>query len=181
MSDDPRIPHAAGPGPGYDTPLDHAVADFAAATMRLRALDPVVTEVVRLKCAQYHDCRQCQSLRLGEAVKAGVDEKMTAKIDRFEYSDLDERLKVALRFTEATIMLPSFLTPELIRDVRHHFTPPQIVELSLDVMKWSQQKPQVSLRIEAPKADGLTVMGFDEHGDFVRGGPLMPSDIAVTI
>jgi hypothetical protein len=171
MSIDSRIPLPTDATvPWYGTPLDDAVVQFANATMRLRALDPIVTELVRLKCAEYHDCRQCKSLRLGEAIEAGVDETMAAKVGRFESSDLDERLKVALRFTEAMIILPELLTSELIADVRKWFTDEQVVELALDVMKWSQQKPQVSLRIEAPKAAALTIMDFDEHGQFVRGG-----------
>ncbi|MCU1476748.1 MAG: hypothetical protein JWQ64_1441 [Subtercola sp.] len=170
-SSDSRIPLPTDPGvPGYGTDLDYAVARFASSAMRLRALDPVVTELVRLKCAEYHDCRQCKSLRLDEAMDAGVDEKMTAKVSRFESSDLDERYKVALRFTECMIIEPTSMTPALAAEIRTWYSKEEIVELTLDVMKWSQQKPQVSLKIEAPKQEGLTVMGFAENGDFVRGG-----------
>ncbi|CAN5272855.1 hypothetical protein BH09ACT6_BH09ACT6_23320 [soil metagenome] len=171
MQTDSRIPLPTDSGvPWYGTDLDYAVVHFASSAMRLRALDPVVTELVRLKCAEYHDCRQCKSLRLDEAMDAGVDETMTAKVSRFESSDLDERYKVALRFTECMIIDPSSMTPELAARIRTWFSDEEVVELALDVMKWSQQKPQVSLKIEAPKQAGLTVMGFAENGDYLRGG-----------
>ena len=32
-------------------------SDLHAAAMRLHALDPVTTELVRLHCARYHDCK----------------------------------------------------------------------------------------------------------------------------
>jgi hypothetical protein len=38
-------------------PLGTALADYHAAAMRLDALDPVTTELVRLHCARYHDCK----------------------------------------------------------------------------------------------------------------------------
>ena len=40
-----------------DARLRDALADFAAAVVRLSAVDPVTTELVRLRCAGAHDCR----------------------------------------------------------------------------------------------------------------------------
>ena len=37
-------------------PLRQALAAWAAAVVRLDAVDPVTTELVRLRCARYHDC-----------------------------------------------------------------------------------------------------------------------------
>ena len=37
-------------------PLRQALASWQAAVMRLDAVDPVTTELVRLRCARYHDC-----------------------------------------------------------------------------------------------------------------------------
>ena len=52
MSRRPRIPR--------DTPVDdelrRAVERWQAAVVRLDAVDPVTTELVRLRCARYHDC-----------------------------------------------------------------------------------------------------------------------------
>lgn len=36
--------------------LHRALGDFAAAAVRNTAVDPITTELVRLRCAAYHDC-----------------------------------------------------------------------------------------------------------------------------
>jgi hypothetical protein len=48
-----RIPPAT---PGA-VPLRRALRDWQAAVVRLAAVDPVTTELVRLRCASHHDCR----------------------------------------------------------------------------------------------------------------------------
>lgn len=37
-------------------PLRSALGAWQAAVVRLSAVDPVTTELVRLRCARYHDC-----------------------------------------------------------------------------------------------------------------------------
>ena len=37
-------------------PLRSALGSWQAAVVRLGAVDPVTTELVRLRCASYHDC-----------------------------------------------------------------------------------------------------------------------------
>ena len=39
-----------------DKPLRASLGRFAAAVVRESSLDPVTTELVRLRCANYHDC-----------------------------------------------------------------------------------------------------------------------------
>jgi len=151
--------------------LDRAMNRFAAAAVRASAVDPLVTELVRLRCAQVHDCRLCRSLRLEAAMRAGLDEHMTAKIARYETSDLPARAKAALRLCDAIILAPAAAGPELAADLREHFTDMQIAELCLDVVKWSHQKLLVSLRLEAPPWDTTTVLSFNDDGDPVIGGP----------
>jgi len=51
------------------------------AVARLRALDPVTTEVVRLRGAAQHNCRLCKSLRKGNALDAGGSESLYADIE----------------------------------------------------------------------------------------------------
>jgi alkylhydroperoxidase family enzyme len=43
--------------PAEPQPLAAAVDGLHAAAMQLHALDPVTTELVRLHCARYHDCK----------------------------------------------------------------------------------------------------------------------------
>lgn len=158
----PRIPLPTDPSaPKYGTPIDHAVADYAAAAVRGDRLDPVITELVRLRCARVHDYRLCRSLR---TAPDDLDETTAAKIDHYEDSDLPERAKVALRLTDAVILEPAGAGPELRAAAHEHFSPAEIAELLLDVVKWSQQKASVALRIEPPPRDGLSRLTFDADG-----------------
>jgi hypothetical protein len=52
MSRQRRIPDGIKTAPALAVALDR----WQAAVVRLSRLDPVTTEVVRLRCARYHDC-----------------------------------------------------------------------------------------------------------------------------
>ena len=81
--------------------------DFLPAVARMRALDPVTSELVRLRGAAQHNCRLCKSLREGTALDAGGSETLYGDIERFEASRLlDERAKAALRYADALIWTP---------------------------------------------------------------------------
>jgi len=151
--------------------LDEAMSAFAAAAVRADAVDPLITELVRLRCAQVHDCRLCGSLRLAEAMELGLDEDTTAKIARYEDGDLSDAAKAALRLADAIILAPASADAALAANLREHFADQQIAELCLDVMKWSHQKVLVSLRLEAPPWEETTTLSFDAAGDPVIGGP----------
>jgi Carboxymuconolactone decarboxylase family len=150
---------------------------YQAAVVRSSALDPVTTELVRLRCARTHNCRICQTLRLADSRAAGVDEDMTAKVDFYERSDLPERAKVALRVTDAFITQPSLLSGVVAGQARASFGPAELASLCLDITKWSTQKIKVALgtdgadRLETD-ADGVALFGFDSGGQatgFRRG------------
>jgi AhpD family alkylhydroperoxidase len=162
---------------------DFAAADFAAAdasaaglldayqaaVVRGSALDPVTTELVRLRCARTHHCRICQTLRLADSRAAGVDEDMTATVDFYERSDLPERAKVALRVTDAFITQPSPLSGVVAGQARASFGPGELASLCLDITKWSTQKIKVALGTDGADrlvtdADGVALFGFDSGG-----------------
>lgn len=156
----------------YGTELDEAIDAFSAAAVRSSSLDSITTEVVRLRCARYHDCRLCQSLRLEDALSSGLDETLAAKVDDPEASDLDERLKVALRLADAVIVAPSSVDATLQAELHAHFSEEQIAELLHDIVKWSFQKVLVALRIDLPVREGLSVLSFDAAGAPSIGDPL---------
>jgi AhpD family alkylhydroperoxidase len=138
---------------------------YAAAVMRMHALDPVTTELVRLRCARTHHCRICQTLRLAEARDAGVDESVAGKIDAYEQSDLPETAKVALRITDALIGLPGELSAETIERAHELFTTVTVAELCLDITKWSVQKVHVALGVDG--AEGVepgALLRFEADG-----------------
>ncbi len=161
------------PGVSAGGELENAIAGFAAAAVRADRIDPITTELVRLRCAQYHDCRLCGSFRVQAALDAGFDEEMQKKIGNYEASDFSNQAKAALRLTDAMIMNPGNIDPDLRASIREHLDDAQIVEICVDVMKWSQQKSLVATRIEAPASEEhLTQLIFDENGDPVFGEPL---------
>ena len=127
--------------------------EFLPAVARLRELDPITTELVRLRGARAHDCRLCKSLREGSALDAGGSETLYDDVDRFENSDLiSESQKAALRYADALIWTPAHIEQPVAEDVLRHFTLEQARELTLDVMRNASNKIAVSL-----KADGARV------------------------
>lgn len=87
----------------------------------------------------------------------------------YEASDLSERHKVALRFADAIMTQPGQIDDELRSDLFVHFTREQIVEMTVDVMKWNYQKIPVSLRNDFEVKEGeLVPLVFDENGHWVK-------------
>ena len=161
----PRVALAHGPrGFVRDGEPGAALGALAAAAMRADRLDPLITEVVRLRCAQVHDCRHCASLRLQDAAEAGFDEPMAAAVLRYEDSDLGPAAGAALRLADAITLTPGRVDDDLRGELAAHFTDEQIAEICLDVVKWSRQKVLVALRLEEPLPDGPTALSFDADG-----------------
>lgn len=160
--------------PGYTTGerLFGAIRAFAAAVVQADGVDPMVTEAVRLRCAQVHDCRFCSSVRLREALQMGFDEEMNAKISRYETAGFDARIVAALRLCDAIILTPDSADEELSEELHRYFSDAQIAEICLDVIKWSEQKQLVALRLEEPPWDEPYVLYFDEDGMHRYGGPV---------
>jgi hypothetical protein len=103
------------------------------------------------------------------ARQQGLDEPTIAKVERYETSDLSKRHKVALRFADALMTQPGAISDELVADVNTEFTREQLIELSLDVMKWNYQKVSVAMRTDVEMKPGeLADLVFDEHGHFIR-------------
>ena len=64
---------------------------------------------------------------------------------------------------------PGDVPSELRARLQQHFAPDQIVELALDVMKWSYQKVPVALGVDREVRPGeLTDLVFDGDGNWVR-------------
>lgn len=165
-----RVPTGADGRPlGRDHELVALLAHYQDTVMRSRHLDPVTTELVRLRCARQHDCRICQSLRLADARDAGADDDVLAQIDHYETSDLEERHKVALRLVDAVIWRPSEISDDLARQVHAHFRDEELAEMLLDITKWSTQKIHVTLGTDGadrlPLDDaGVALLAFDDTG-----------------
>jgi alkylhydroperoxidase family enzyme len=135
-------------------PTKALLKGFVPAVARLRGLDPVTTEIVRLRGAVQHNCRLCKSRREGNALDAGGSESLYAEIEDYETSaHLADRHKAALRYVDALIWSPSRIDPEVAAGVRTHFSEEAAVELTLDVMRNACNKIMVSLGADAPRVE----------------------------
>ena len=150
----------------HDSDLGDALFNqFLPGVARLRALDPVTTEIVRLRGATQHNCRLCKSRREGHALDAGGSESL------YETSrDLTERHKAALRYVDAMIWSPATIKPEVAAGVRAHYTDAEAFELTVDVMRNAANKIMVALGADAPKVQqGTERFLVDDDGQTVFG------------
>ncbi len=162
----PEAPGQAPNGGDLWPALDRFLTDVAL----LNELDPVTTELIRLRGARAHDCRICQSRRNVSAVSGGADETTVDKIDFFEDSDLDERYKVALRLTDAFIWTPAGYPAELIQQVRATFTPAEAIEIVLDLVRNAANKVAVALQADQPVvASGVEYFDITADGTLAYG------------
>lgn len=153
-------------------PTDALLNGFLPAVARLRGLDPVTTEVVRLRGATQHNCRLCKSRRETNALDAGGSEDLYGDIEQYESSEkLTDAHKAALRFVDAMIWSPSQISSDLAAEIRQHFSEDQAFELTLDIMRNAANKIMVSLGVDAPLVtDGTELFSVDEDGQTVSAG-----------
>jgi hypothetical protein len=153
----------------YRPEMSSAIGALYRAATAGTDLDPVVLEVVRIRCARVHDCRRCKAARFGGAHDAGVDEAMLDEVDLYERSTLPARLKVALRYTDAFVTRPGEISPELRRDLHAHFSPSEIVSISLLIVSFSLHKPSITLGTDGDPGGNETIawFDFDAAGDVV--------------
>jgi alkylhydroperoxidase family enzyme len=152
-------------------PADVLLNAFLPAVGRLRALDPLTSEIVRLRGATQHNCRLCKSLREGHALDAGGSESLYAQIELYQTSDaLTDRQKAALRYVDALIWSPAAIESEVAAGVRAHYSDAEAFELTLDVMRNASNKIVVSLAADAPRVEqGTERYLIDEDGQMVYG------------
>lgn len=154
----------------YETdPVGKLLGGFVPAVARLREVDPVTTEVVRLRGAEAHNCRLCKSLRETHALEAGGSEDMYGQILDFENGDdLSDAHKAALRYVDALIWTPSNISREVAAGVRKHFSGKQMIELTVDVMRNAANKIMVSLAADAARVtEGTELYEVDETGQTI--------------
>lgn len=150
-------------------PVEKLLGGFVPAVARLRELDPVTTEVVRLRGAAAHNCRLCKSLRESHALDEGGSEDLYRQIADFESSEeLTKAHKAALRYVDALIWTPSDIGESVVHGIQKHFSEKQAFELTLDVMRNAANKIAVALGADAPRVtDGTERYEVDEAGQTV--------------
>jgi alkylhydroperoxidase family enzyme len=135
-------------------PSDVVFNDFLPAVAQMRALDPVTSELVRLRGAAQHNCRLCKSLRESTALEAGGSETLYEDIEHFDKSELlPGRAKAALRYADGLIWTPAHLVADDVAEVRSGFSEAEAVELTFDIMRNASNKVAVSLGADAPRVE----------------------------
>jgi alkylhydroperoxidase family enzyme len=161
----------------YRPELTDAIQDVYRSITVRQALDPITTELVRLRCARTLNCRLCQSVRLATAARAGLGDDETDKIDDYENSDLSEHHKVALRLADAFIADPTSVGPELKAGLERYFTPQERMELVLDLTAWLNLKTAVPLLLDIPPdLEHTTFLHYDDAGNPIVGGTSAASE-----
>ena len=107
-------------------------------------------------------------MRSAVAKQHGLDETLVDQLAQPE-PDLTPAQQAAVDFASAMMADPAGIGDELRGRLHEHFSPEQITELALDVMKWSYQKFAVALGLDRAIAeDRLTDLVFDADGHWVR-------------
>jgi alkylhydroperoxidase family enzyme len=152
-------------------PSDAVFNVFLPTVARLRDLDALTAEVVRLRGATQHNCRLCKSLRETTALDAGGSETLYGDIEHFEASErLTDRQKAALRYADALIWSPTHIDRGVAAGVRAHFSDAEAVELTFDVMRNASNKIAVALAGDAPRVEhGTEEYLLDVDGQTVFG------------
>lgn len=166
MSTVPRVPSAI---PGQPPSLGSALAhcpELARAFHRLYGtlwsdgvVSQAIKETARMRNARVTDCGFCKNVRFEGAREAGLTEDDVALIhDGYQDSTLTAEQKLVLRYTDAYLVDPGHLDPGLAQDMAEHFSPAEIVELTLALaMFLGMAKVLISLGTE-PEQMATTVL-----------------------
>jgi alkylhydroperoxidase family enzyme len=128
------------------------------------SLDPVTTELVRLRGARAHNCRICQSRLSLKATEAAGDEGLFA-VDTDD-AELSTRQRAALALADTVIWQPGAIDDDLVAQVWAELSAAEIVEIVLDLVRNAANKIAVSLGGDAAVVtDGVEYYDVDATGD----------------
>lgn len=96
-------------------------------------IEKVLANLVRIRASQVNGCAFCLDMHFAEARKAGEDERRLATISAWrEATFFSDRERAALAWTEAvTLVATSHVPDEVWQRVRPHFTPEELMNLTL--------------------------------------------------
>ncbi|RNL62902.1 carboxymuconolactone decarboxylase family protein [Nocardioides marmoriginsengisoli] len=144
--------------------------EFVRRVYNLKSLDPILSEMIRLRGARAHNCRLCKSLRSLDALTAGATESDFDSVDDLADDRLDPAQKAALALVDAIIWTPARVPDEVLDAVRAKFEPAQAVEIVLDVMRNAWNKTTVAVELDEPHVvGGVEVYQAQDDGSFEFG------------
>ena len=107
-------------------------------------------------------------MRSAVAKQSGLNEELADKA----FSDptsLPQHQQAAIALADALMTQPGQIEKPLADELSAHFSQAQIVELTLDVMKWNYQKVAVASGTDFELRPGeLADLHFDDDGHFIR-------------
>jgi hypothetical protein len=123
---------------------------FLLEVAKLPDLDPVTSELVRLRGARAHDCRLCQSRRSVSAVdRAGRSDLF----DDRDPSGISDAQVLALQVVDAFVWQPIHWPPGLGAQVVDALGPTGATELTLDIVRNAANKIAVAFDVDDPKVE----------------------------
>ena len=151
-----------------DAQLWPALLQYMRTVARMKALDPVTSEFVRLRGAAAHDCRICKSRLSVQAVEAFGSSDAFNSVVASHPTELSDRHAVALAFVDAIITQPTELDTAMVAKLRTHFSPIELHEMLHDVVRNSSNKFAVAVGGDAAVVDeGFEYYDIDADGDVV--------------
>ena len=123
---------------------------FLLEVAKLPALDPVTSELVRLRGARAHDCRLCQSRRSVSAIDRA------ARSDLFDDTDpsgISDAQVLALQVVDAFVWQPIHWPPGLGEQVVDALGPAAATELTLDIVRNAANKIAVAFDVDDPQVE----------------------------
>lgn len=123
-------------------------------------LDVRIKDLCRMKIARTVGCRICQLTRFTVA-QGATSEEDYLEIDDVDHSHYSEAERAALRYVETFCIGAAHVTDEMIEELKRHFSPAEIIEMSvLAGAMGGIASINVALNV-APESDELQV--FDVH------------------
>jgi hypothetical protein len=163
------IPTSADVGPWV------AHEKFLLEVAKLRALDPVTSELVRLRGARAHDCRLCQSRRNVTAIDLAGGGDL---FDGRDPSGLSDTQSLALQVVDAFVWQPMKWPAGLGQQVVDALGAAAATELTLDIVRNAANKIAVAFGADAPLVEtGIEYYEIDPSTGDLRYdvSPIMPN------
>ena len=123
---------------------------FLIEVAKLPALDPVTSELVRLRGARAHDCRLCQSRRSVSAIDLAGGSDL---FDDRDPSGISDAQALALQVVDAFVWQPIRWPPGLGEQVVDALGPAAATELTLDIVRNAANKIAVAFDADDPQVE----------------------------
>jgi hypothetical protein len=133
---------------------------FLLEVAKLSVLDPVTSELVRLRGARAHDCRLCRSRRNVAAIDLAGGGDVFEEADP---KDLSRTQGLALQVVDTFVWQPLNWPPGLGSQVVAALGPAASTELTLDIVRNAANKIAVAFGADAPQVE-TGVEYFDIDG-----------------